>query len=200
MDLDACDFEEQLYSNPNFYVGTGSGYPSQEYHGSTHGSYHDSIPNDNDDNNTISEEMSPVKPKKRATKKKIVEKETKNDLSLWTRKEEIALCDAWCDSSENIIMGKQKVIAYFEKEVGADRTYNSIITKWKNRIRPRVGQFCVIYDNAYRNYASGVNDLTIYRQACAEYQIVYKHAFVMSIVGKCCGTMMFGRKMRCQLF
>ena len=68
INLVACDFEEQLYNNPYFYVGTGSGYPaegypSQEYsmgQGSGHGSYHDSVPNDDDDDdNTLSEEMSP---------------------------------------------------------------------------------------------------------------------------------------------
>lgn len=29
INLDACDFMEQLENNPDFYVGTGSGYPSQ---------------------------------------------------------------------------------------------------------------------------------------------------------------------------
>ena len=29
INLDACDFMEQLWNNPDFYVGTGSGYPSQ---------------------------------------------------------------------------------------------------------------------------------------------------------------------------
>ena len=50
--------------------------------GSAHGSYHDSVLNDDDDE-TLSEEMLPNKPKKRATKakKNIVEKETKNDSS-----------------------------------------------------------------------------------------------------------------------
>ena len=91
MNLDACDFVEQLYSNRDFYVGTSSGYLSQEYsmaQGSAHGSFYDSVQNDDDDDaddddNTLSEEMSPVKPKKRATKakKKTVEKETKNDSS-----------------------------------------------------------------------------------------------------------------------
>ncbi|PWA89888.1 hypothetical protein CTI12_AA083040 [Artemisia annua] len=83
---------EQLDNNPDFYVGTGSGYPSHQmstgYQGSGHGSYHDSVPKDDlvgddDDDNTISEEMSPVKPKKRATKakKKAVEKEVPIDTS-----------------------------------------------------------------------------------------------------------------------
>ncbi|PWA56788.1 hypothetical protein CTI12_AA413620 [Artemisia annua] len=89
INLDACDFMEQLENNLDFYVGTGSGYPSHQmspgYQGSRHGSYHDSVPNDDlvgdDDDNTISEEMSPVKPKKHATKakKKAVGKEVPID-------------------------------------------------------------------------------------------------------------------------
>ena len=62
INLDACDFFDQLDHNPNFYVGGGSGYPSQQmspgYQGSGHGSYHDSVPNDDlvgdDDENTLS--------------------------------------------------------------------------------------------------------------------------------------------------
>ncbi|PWA58464.1 hypothetical protein CTI12_AA400790 [Artemisia annua] len=112
INLDACDFMEQLDKNLDFYVGTGSVYPSHQmspgYQGSGHGSYHDSVPNDDlvsdDDDNTVSEEMSLVKPKKRATKakKKAVEKEvpidTSKDTANWSKQEEIALCMAWCDS------------------------------------------------------------------------------------------------------
>ncbi|PWA35744.1 hypothetical protein CTI12_AA606630 [Artemisia annua] len=78
INLDSCDFMEQLENNPDFYVGTGSGYPSHQmspgYPGWGHGSYHDSVPNDDlvgdDDDNTISEEMSPSNQRKRATKAK----------------------------------------------------------------------------------------------------------------------------------
>lgn len=122
MNFGACDFIDQLCNNPEFNVGTGSGYlaeryPCQEYsmgQGSAHGSYHDSVSNDDvaddDDDNTLSKEMSPVKPKKQPTrgKKKTVEKETKNDSSIWKRKEEIALYQAWCDTSENSIMGNNQ--------------------------------------------------------------------------------------------
>lgn len=90
INLDA-DFMQQLENNSAFYVGTSSGYLSQQmspgYQGSGHGSYHDSVPNDalvgDDDDNTISEEMSSVKPKKRATKgkKKAVEKEVRKRLT-----------------------------------------------------------------------------------------------------------------------
>lgn len=59
INLGACDFEEQLYNNPDFYVGVGSGYPAEGYpiqeysmgQGSAHGLYHDSVPNDDDDDN-----------------------------------------------------------------------------------------------------------------------------------------------------
>ncbi|PWA78486.1 glutathione S-transferase T3 [Artemisia annua] len=103
---------------------------SSGYQGSRHRSYHDSVLNDDlvgdDDDNTISEEMSLVKPKKRATKgkKKAVEKDTANDSAIWTKKEDITFCMAWCDSSEDSIVGTnqnskgfwKKVITYFENE------------------------------------------------------------------------------------
>lgn len=69
------------------------------------------------------------------------------------------------------------MITYFEKEVGEGRSYNSITSKWKNRIRPRVGAFCAIYDNCYENFGSGANDLNIYQRACDEYAIMMRHTF-----------------------
>ena len=61
--------------------------------------------------------------------------------------------------------------------VKGDRTTQYIVSKWKNRIRPRVGAFCAIYDNCFTNYASGANDLTVYKRALEEYEIMKKHAF-----------------------
>ena len=111
-------------------MGSGSGYPAQGYpsqefsmgQGSAHGSYHDLVPNDDDDDDdedkTPSEEMSPVKPKKptkRATKakKNDAKKDTKNDSSNWTCEEEVVLCKAWCDVSENSMIGSNMQVKGF---------------------------------------------------------------------------------------
>ncbi|GKC36255.1 heat stress transcription factor B-2a-like protein, partial [Tanacetum coccineum] len=72
-------------------------------HGSAHGSGHGSAPVDDDEkDDSPVEDVSPVKPQKpsrRASKAK------KNNLKEppkdWTVEEEIALCEAWCDVSEN---------------------------------------------------------------------------------------------------
>ncbi|GKE11470.1 hypothetical protein Tco_1415021 [Tanacetum coccineum] len=74
--------------------------------------------------------------------------------------EEIALCKAWCDVSENNIAGNgmktkgfwDAVIKYFENETGSSRGYDSIVSKWKNRVRPRIGAFCAIINNVEENY------------------------------------------------
>ena len=222
INLDACDFLSQLDNNPNFYAGTGSRYPSQQmspgYQGSGHGSFHDSVPNDDvqndDDDNTLSEEMSPVKPKKRATTKgkkaaaKPVEKEVDKDTSNWSKEEDIVLCMAWCDSLEDSAIGNNqnskgfwtKVIKYFESEVGGGRSYNSITSKWKNRIRPRVGAFCAIYDNCFLNFGSGEYDLTIYQKACTEYEIMQKHAFQLDHCWEILRDHQTWKKMRCRFF
>ncbi|GJU74849.1 hypothetical protein Tco_1266254 [Tanacetum coccineum] len=51
------------------------------------------------------------------------------------------------------------VIRYFEKETGSSRGYDSIVSKWKNRVRPRIGAFCAIINNVEANHESGTNDL-----------------------------------------
>ncbi|GJS91638.1 hypothetical protein Tco_0774274 [Tanacetum coccineum] len=87
--------------------------------------------------------VSPVKPKKpsrRAAKaKKDETKEVKEPPKEWTVEEEIALCQGWCDVSENNISGNsmkakgfwEVVIRYFEKKIGSTRGYDSIVSKWK---------------------------------------------------------------------
>jgi hypothetical protein len=117
INLDACDFMEKLQNNPSLFVGTGSGYPSQQmspgYQGSAHGSFHDSVPTDDLPEELSPEAMSPVKPKKRATRgkkaaaQKEVEEDNTKDSAPWTCKEEIALSMAWCDSSEDSIVGNR---------------------------------------------------------------------------------------------
>nr|GEX55789.1 hypothetical protein [Tanacetum cinerariifolium] len=93
--------------------------------GSAHGSAHGSAPVDDDDSPV--EEMPAIKAKKpskctsRAKMNDAKEKEASKD---WTKAEEIALCQAWCDVSENSKKGNsmkakgfwKAVINYFKKE------------------------------------------------------------------------------------
>ncbi|GJX48047.1 hypothetical protein Tco_0273237 [Tanacetum coccineum] len=133
--------------------------------GSAHSSDHGSAPVDNDDDSPV-EEMSAVKAKKtskrtsKAKKNDTKEKELPKD---WTTAEEITLCRAWCDVSKNGEKGNSMkakgfgdaVIKYFTKETGSVRGYDSILSKWKNRVRPRIGRFCAIINNIEDNHESG---------------------------------------------
>ncbi|GJS13365.1 hypothetical protein Tco_0407837 [Tanacetum coccineum] len=171
------NFEELMFSqeynySQDYSMGHGSG------HGSAHGSAHGSVPFHDDEDDSPVEEVSPVKPKKpsrRATKaKKDETKEVKEPPKEWTVEEEIALCQGWCDVSENNISGNsmkakgfwEAVIRYFEKETGSTRGYDSIVSKWKNKVRPKIGAFCAIIKNIEANHESGTNDLDVYQKAC----------------------------------
>ncbi|GJV12979.1 hypothetical protein Tco_1354520 [Tanacetum coccineum] len=105
---------------------------SLEGHGSAHGSAHGSVPT------SPVEEVSPVKPKKPSRRAARANKDKpKEPPKDWTMAEDTALCQAWCDVSENNIDGnsmKSKgfwdaVIKYFEKETGSSRGYDSIVSK-----------------------------------------------------------------------
>ncbi|GJX76909.1 hypothetical protein Tco_0323720 [Tanacetum coccineum] len=178
------NFEELMFSQEYNY--------SQDYsmsHGSGHDSAHGSVPIHDEEDDSPVEEMSPVKPKKpsrRATKaKKDEPKGVKDAPKEWTVEEEIALCQGWCDVSENNISGNsmkakgfwEAVIRYFKEETGSSRGYDSIVSKWKNRARPRIGAFCAIIKNIEANHESGTNDLDVYHIACAEYKMIYKGDF-----------------------
>ncbi|GKC85754.1 hypothetical protein Tco_1141471 [Tanacetum coccineum] len=101
--------------------------------------------------------------------------------------EEIALCIAWCDVSKNAEKGNamkakgfwDAVIKYFIKETGSVRGYDSILNKWKNRVRPKIGRFCAIINNIEHNHESGSCDLNVYQKACVEYKLMYKHDFTL---------------------
>nr|GEU53251.1 glutathione S-transferase T3-like [Tanacetum cinerariifolium] len=69
------------------------------------------------------------------------------------------------------------VIEYFEKETGSHRGYDSILSKWKNRVRPRIGAFCAIFYNVQRMNESGLCDHIVYQKACLEYAAEYDHEF-----------------------
>ncbi|GJS11614.1 hypothetical protein Tco_0368410 [Tanacetum coccineum] len=148
-----------------------------------------SVPFHDDEDDSPVEEVSPVKPKKpsrRAAKaKKDEPKEVKETPKEWTVEEEMALCHGWCDVSENSISGnsmKQGILElyrYFENETGSTRGYDSIVSKWKNRVRPRIGAFCAIIKNIEANHESGTNDLDVYQKVCVEYKMMYKDDFTL---------------------
>nr|GEY13312.1 hypothetical protein [Tanacetum cinerariifolium] len=128
-----------------------------------------------DDDDSPVEEMPPVKakkPSKRASKAK--KNATKEPPKEWTTAKEVALCKGWGDVLENCERGncmKTKgfwdvVINYFTNDTGSTRGYDSIVSKWKNRVHPRIGRFCVIFNNTEQNHKSAECDLTVYRKAC----------------------------------
>ncbi|GKD54804.1 hypothetical protein Tco_1288191 [Tanacetum coccineum] len=174
------NFEELIFSQDYNY--------SQDY-SMGHGSAHGSLPFDDDEDNSPAEEVSPVKPKKpskRAAKtKKDDPKEGKEAPKEWTVAEETALCQGWCDVSENSISENnmkakgfwEAVIRYFREETGSTRGYDLIVSKWKNRVRLRIDAFCSIIKNIEANHESGTNDLDVYHKACAEYKMIYKGDF-----------------------
>ncbi|GJZ85173.1 hypothetical protein Tco_0650512 [Tanacetum coccineum] len=89
------DFEQLL--------NTQEYYQSQDY-SMGQGSAHSSAPVDYDDDDDDSpvEEMSPVKkPLKRASRAKKNDAKDNEPAKDWTKAEEIALFQAWCDVSEN---------------------------------------------------------------------------------------------------
>nr|GEY33493.1 protein ALP1-like [Tanacetum cinerariifolium] len=71
------------------------------------------------------------------------------------------------------------VITYYEKKTDSSRGYDSILSKWKNRIRPRIGAFCAIINNVEENHESGSNDIDVYQKACAEYKMIYRQDFTL---------------------
>ncbi|GKA34429.1 hypothetical protein Tco_0720858 [Tanacetum coccineum] len=60
------------------------------------------------------------------------------------------------------------------------RSYDSVSCKWKNRIRPKVSQFCEIYNSVRDRYQSGSCDNTVYQEAELEYRIIYKSSFTLT--------------------
>ncbi|GJY86568.1 hypothetical protein Tco_0500594 [Tanacetum coccineum] len=95
------NFEELVFSQDYNY--------SQDYsmgHGSGQGSAHDSVPIHDDKGDSPIEEVSPVKPKKPSRRASRAKKdEPKEPPKDWTMAKETALCQAWCDVSENNIDG-----------------------------------------------------------------------------------------------
>ncbi|GJT88339.1 hypothetical protein Tco_1070056 [Tanacetum coccineum] len=116
----------------DYSMGHGSG------HGSAHGSAHGSVPIHDDEDDSPVEEVSPVKPKKPSRRAARAKKDDPRELPKdWTVAEETALCQAYCDVSENNINENSMkakgfwdaVIRYFENEIGSSRGYDSIVSK-----------------------------------------------------------------------
>nr|GEV27382.1 hypothetical protein [Tanacetum cinerariifolium] len=164
MNFEYLTFSQEYNYSQYYSMGHGSG------HGFAHGLAHGSVLFHDDEDDSPVEEVSPVKPKKpsrRAAKaKKDETKEIKEPPKEWTVEEEIVLCHGWCDVSENNISGNsmkakgfwEAVIKYFEKKTCSTRGYDLIVSKWKNRVRPKIGAFCAIIKNIEANHESGTND------------------------------------------
>ncbi|GJV21303.1 hypothetical protein Tco_1370323 [Tanacetum coccineum] len=147
------NFEELIFSQDYNY--------SQDY-SMGHGSGHGSAPVQDDEDDSPVEEVSPIKPKKPSRRAARAKKdEPKEPPKDWTMAEETALCQAWCDVSENNI----------------DR--NSMKSKgfWDAVIR--LVLLRQIINKCERNHESGTNDLDVYHKACAEYKMMYKQDFTL---------------------
>nr|GEV65397.1 reverse transcriptase domain-containing protein [Tanacetum cinerariifolium] len=143
-------------------MGHGSG------HGSAHGSAHGLFPFHDDEHDSLVEEVSPVKPKnpsRRAAKaKKDEPKEANEAPKEWIVEEKIALCQGWCDVSENNISGNSMKAKGFWKAVS------------------RIGAFCAIIKNIEVNHESGTNDLDVYHKACAKYKMTSMYKIIAKII------------------
>ncbi|GKA54104.1 hypothetical protein Tco_0753053 [Tanacetum coccineum] len=104
MDVEENMFSQDYNYNQDYSMGYGSG------HGSAHDSAHGSAPvNDDVEDDSPVEEVSPVKPKKPSRRAARAKKDALKDRPKdWTVAEETALCQAWCDVSENNIAGNKQ--------------------------------------------------------------------------------------------
>ncbi|GJS72828.1 retrotransposon protein, putative, ty3-gypsy subclass [Tanacetum coccineum] len=158
-------FSREYNYRQDYSMGHGLGHGSAL--GSAHGLVQGSVLFHDDKDDSPVEEVLLVKPKKpsrhSAKAKKDEPKEVKETPKEWIVEEEIALCQGW----------------YFENETGSTRGYDSIVSKWKNRVRPRIGAFYAIIKNIEANHESGTNDLDVYQKASAKYKMMYKGDFTL---------------------
>ncbi|GJS26461.1 ribonuclease H-like domain-containing protein [Tanacetum coccineum] len=142
------------------------------------------------ENDSPVEEVEPVQPKRKYTRRsKPTKKNDKEFVEPWTIEEEIALCKAFVAKSEDSVQGNGKkaagfwreVAEHFHEEMGEDkRSYDSVNCKWKNRIRPKVSQFCEIYNSVRDRHQSGSCDNTVYQEAELEYRTIYNAPFTLT--------------------
>nr|GEW08842.1 hypothetical protein [Tanacetum cinerariifolium] len=122
---------------------------------------------------------------KKRSKKDDSDKEQRN--APWTVAEEIALCKAWVNTSEDIARGNAKkapgfwtlVLQSLDKEMGVSgiRTYDSINCKWKG-LRGKVSHFCSVYDNVVRMNEGESNEMVL-QKAINEYHDEYGLHFTL---------------------
>ncbi|GJR29573.1 hypothetical protein Tco_1105805 [Tanacetum coccineum] len=60
------------------------------------------------------------------------------------------------------------------------RSYDSVNCKWKNRIRPKVSQFCEIYSSVQDRHQSGSCENIVYQEAKLEYRTIYNAPFALT--------------------
>ncbi|GJX14057.1 ribonuclease H-like domain-containing protein [Tanacetum coccineum] len=106
------------------------------------------------------EEVEPVQAKRKYTRRRQpLKKSDKEFVKPWTIEEEIALCKAWVSTSENNTEGNGK------KASG---------------IRPKVSQFCEIYNSVHDRHQSGSCENTVYQEAELEYRTIYNAPFALT--------------------
>ncbi|GJS72328.1 hypothetical protein Tco_0705169, partial [Tanacetum coccineum] len=186
---------ENLFNTQDYYAGQGSCQGSSGNHefymGQDYSMGHGSAPGSTPvkDDSPDEEVAAPIKTKKVSTRcQKSITIKNKEPPKPWTTAKDVVLCQVWCDVSENNITGNAmksrgfwlKVVEYFEKETGSDSCgYDAIVSKWQNRVCPRIGAFCVVFNNVQRRNESGSCDLTVYQKVCAEYAFKYNHDFTL---------------------
>nr|GEV26704.1 hypothetical protein [Tanacetum cinerariifolium] len=73
-----------------------------------------------------------------------------------------------------------EVFANFEKEMGRTiRGYDTIVTKWKNSIRPKIVAFSVVYDSVQRIDENRSSNFVLFKNAVAEFETGYGHPFTI---------------------
>ncbi|GJY64951.1 hypothetical protein Tco_0466411 [Tanacetum coccineum] len=55
------------------------------------------------------------------------------------------------------------------------RGYDTIFSKWKNSIRPKIAAFSVVYDSVQRMDENGSSNLVLFQNALAEFETGYGH-------------------------
>lgn len=104
-----------------------------------------------------------------------------------TTEEEIALCKAWVNETENSALGNLRkgdgfwndIIKYIESKTNTRRTYDIVNGKW-NSVRPNVARIFGVYNNLKRSAPiSGAGDEDYYNTAMLNYEADYGVHFTL---------------------